>query len=292
MDKLFGALNVNKPVGMTSRQAVDCVKRLVRPVKVGHVGTLDPLASGVLIVCLGPATRLTEYAHRFAKTYRATFLLGCRSATDDLEGELQQVAGAPQPSIDEVQAALPDFLGDIQQRPPAFSAVKVKGQVAYKLARRGQQLDLPERTVTVDRLEVLRYEYPELELDVQCGSGTYIRSLGRDLAESLGTGAVMSALVRMAIGPFTLKDAISTDDLDTDKIHQALIPPQRLLQGLPTVELSLSEVEEVRNGRPIAPLAESPEIGEEIAALKHDLLVAILIKKSDGLLWPKRNFVT
>lgn len=159
----------------------------MRPVKVGHAGTLDPLATGVLVVCLGPATRLIQYVQQLPKRYTGTFLLGRRSASDDIEEEIVELQNVAVPTIDEVLAVLPRFTGTIQQRPPIYSAIKVKGQRAYDLARAGQDLQLDARPVVIHDLRVVRYEYPELVLDIGCGSGTYIRSLGRDIAESLAT---------------------------------------------------------------------------------------------------------
>ena len=201
---MFGLLNVHKPAGITSRDVVNRIQRVVRPVKVGHAGTLDPLATGVLVICLGSATRLIEYVQRMPKHYRGTFLLGRKSDTEDIEGEIEVLDAAPQPSIDEIHAALPQFVGTIRQRPPAYSALKVGGKRAYQLARAGQEVQLAARPIEVYSLSLQHYEYPEIVLDIQCGSGTYVRSLGRDLADGLGTGAVMSALERTAIGDFDL----------------------------------------------------------------------------------------
>src|SRR5688572_23208926 len=139
---LFGILNINKPSGITSRDAVNRVERLTRPVRCGHAGTLDPLASGVLVICVGSATRLVQYVQRMPKRYRATFLLGCQSPTDDVEGEITQFEAANQPTRMQIEAALPSFLGEILQRPPDHSAVKVAGRRAYSLARKGKPVDL------------------------------------------------------------------------------------------------------------------------------------------------------
>src|SRR5262249_43555691 len=154
------------------------------------------------VICVGQATRLIQYVQRLPKRYRATFLLGRHSETDDTEGEITLIEGAPQPARAEIEAALSKFIGDIEQRPPAHSAVKIAGRRAYKLARQGRAVEIAPRTVTIHSLNILRYDYPELELVVECGSGTYIRSLGRDLASALGTAAVMSALERTAVGGF------------------------------------------------------------------------------------------
>ncbi|MBU4397786.1 MAG: tRNA pseudouridine(55) synthase TruB, partial [Planctomycetes bacterium] len=220
-----GILNLNKPAGISSRRAVDLVKRLVRPAKVGHAGTLDPLATGVLVVCVGAATRLTEYVQRMPKRYLGTFLLGRRSPTEDVEGDVTELSDAPVPTHAQIAAAAECFVGRIAQRPPSFSAIKVKGRRAYKLARGGQRVQLPARPVNVYRIEVKAYKYPELVLDVECGGGTYIRSLGRDLAESLGTAAVMSALTRTAVGNFRIEQSVDPNVLDCSNLTGWLQPP-------------------------------------------------------------------
>src|SRR4051812_33252391 len=161
-----GLLNLNKPIGVTSRDVVDRVSRPLRKVKVGHAGTLDPLASGVLVICVGQATRLIQYVQRMPKSYRATFLLGKRSATDDTEGPLENVLHATAPSRDILDVALSRFVGEISQLPPAHSAVKLAGRRAYELARRGIEVRLQPRTVTIHRIALLRYAYPELSLEI------------------------------------------------------------------------------------------------------------------------------
>jgi len=235
---LFGFLNIDKPGGVTSRDVVNRVQRLVRPHKVGHAGTLDPLATGVLVVAVGPATRLIEYVQRLPKTYLATFLLGRSSDTEDIAGEVVELPGAAVPTETQLRAALPQFLGTIQQRPPAFSALKVAGQRAYDLARRGDAVELLPRPVEIYDLEILRYAYPELQLLIRCGSGTYVRSLGRDLAESLGTAAVMSALRRLVIGPFTAETAIAADSLSASSIEHQLLSPLMALGEMPRIEVN------------------------------------------------------
>ncbi len=297
----FALLNVNKPPGLSSRDVVDRVARLVRPAKCGHAGTLDPLATGVLVLCIGQATRLTQYVQRMAKRYEATFLLGRRSPTDDTEGEIELLVGAPQPTRDELQAALPQFVGQVRQRPPAHSAVKIGGKRAYKLARAGKAVEPPERTIAIHELAVRRYEYPELELSIHCGSGTYVRSLGRDLAAALGTAAVMSALVRTAVGRFRLEDAVTLDELTSDTLPGHLQPALTAVADLPRVELTDAELVEVRNGRPIemrsaerpAAEASSPQAGtpQEYAAVDAaGRLAGILFEKRPSQLWPARNF--
>ena len=251
-----GLLNLNKPVGMTSRQAVDIVHRLSRPAKAGHAGTLDPLAQGVLVVCAGSATRLIGYVQRMRKQYLGTFLLGRTSVTEDIEGQVTELPDAPVPTHAQIEAAARRFLGRIEQRPPAFSALKIQGRPAYKLARQGKPVELAPRPVEIFRIEIKRYEYPELVLEIDCGGGTYIRSLGRDLAQALGTGAVMSALVRTSIGGFHVAEAIDPSRLTRDNWHAFLQPPLRAVEYLPRVPLSAEEAVRLRNGQTIAAKAE------------------------------------
>ncbi|MEX2168507.1 MAG: tRNA pseudouridine(55) synthase TruB [Pirellulales bacterium] len=285
---MFGVLNIHKPARCTSRDVVNRVQRLVRPVKVGHAGTLDPLATGVLLVCVGPATRLLEYAHRFPKSYRGSFLLGRHSASDDLESEVIELADAAIPTRDAVDAAVPKFVGEIMQRPPAFSAVKVEGRRAYKLARSGKPVELAEKPVTIHSLNVVEYQYPQLMLDIRCGSGTYIRSLGRDFAAELGTAAVMSALVRTSIGPFHLKDALPLDEVTVESLANRLQSPLGLLDGMPTVTVTDAEVATICRGIAIPGGA---TVGEVAAVDVSGALVAILVSAGEGLLRPQRVFL-
>jgi tRNA pseudouridine55 synthase len=277
-----GILNLNKPPGLTSRQAVDRVQRLVRPAKAGHAGTLDPLASGVLVVCVGPATRLIQYVQQMPKRYAAEFLLGRESPTDDVEGEVVDWPDLPIPDVDALHAAIPQFTGRIEQRPPAFSAIKVRGRRAYDLARRGHQVELAARPVEVYGIELVDYDFPRLKLDVRCGGGTYIRSLGRDLAESLGTKAVMSALERTAVGDFRVEDAVELSQLTPADWREKLQPPLCAVAGLPQVSLSPDQVADARHGRHIE-LAAAPIGGAELAGVDPSgSLVAILVLRGSG----------
>jgi tRNA pseudouridine55 synthase len=286
---MFGLLNIHKPSGMTSRDVVNRVQRLLRGVKVGHAGTLDPLATGVLVVALGPATRLVEYVQRMPKTYVGTFLLGRASDTEDVEGNVIELDDPPRPTRQEIEAALPDFLGTIQQLPPAFSALKVQGRRAYDLARRGEQVELQPRPIEIARLALARYEYPELELEVCCGSGTYIRSLGRDIAQSLGTAAVMSALQRTAIGDFRLAEAMELEPLSVEIVARRLLSPRRAVVQLPTVALTGEEMRRIANGMTVGNRW-SVEAAEIAAVDGLDRLVAILTPRGLGELGPARNF--
>ena len=201
-----GVLNLNKPGGMTSRDVVDLVSRPLRKakVKVGHAGTLDPLATGVLVVCVGSATRLIEYVQRMPKAYRTVVLLGARSDTLDADGKVEAVEDPPIPTEAEVRSALLTQVGTISQMPPQFSALKVEGKRAYDLAREGQAVELAARPVRIDQVELISYAWPRLELQVDCGSGTYIRSIARDIGEILGCGGLVEVLTRTRIGPFRL----------------------------------------------------------------------------------------
>jgi tRNA pseudouridine55 synthase len=282
-------LNLNKPAGPTSRQVVDVVQRLARPAKVGHAGTLDPLASGVLVVGVGAGTRLVDYVQRMPKRYTGTFLLGRRSPTEDIEGEVTLLEGGPRPAAEQVRAAAGALLGEIQQRPPAYSALKLAGRRAYELARQGHPVELPARPVTVYAIAVSRYEYPELVLEVECSRGTYVRSLGRDLARWLGTEAVMSALVRRAVGPFRLEDAADPGLLTRENLAGHLLPMLRAVDTLPRVVLSAEEIGRLRNGLAVAAEPPVPEAAEIAAVDAQGRLVAILCPRGEGLLGPLRN---
>jgi tRNA pseudouridine55 synthase len=279
-----GLLNLNKPGGMTSRDAVDVVQRLLpRRTKIGHAGTLDPLASGVLVLCVGAATRLIGHVQRMPKRYTGAFLLGRRSPTEDVEGDVTELEDPPVPTPEAFAAAARALVGVIQQRPPAYSALKVQGRRAYDVARRGGDVDLKPRPVTVYRLDVRRYEYPEVTLDVECGAGTYIRSLGRDLAESLGTAAVMSGLVRTAIGEFSIDRAVGPEQLDRATLAEHLLPAILAVPTLPRVVLSAEEMTEIGHGRNIRPRPELPEAPEYAALDPAGRLTAILVPRSTGL---------
>jgi tRNA pseudouridine55 synthase len=291
-----GIVNVNKPPGWTSRDVVNRIDRLCRPAKAGHAGTLDPLATGVLVICVGQATRLIEYVQRMRKRYRATFLLGRSSETDDTEGDVTVVADAAMASRMEIDSVLQRFIGLISQRPPAHSAIKVQGRRAYQLARQGAAVELAPRVVEIHSLQVLRYDYPTLDLDIECGSGTYVRALGRDLAAELGTAAVMSALERTAVGAFRVEDAVALDELSAETVAKHLQPPTAAVTELLKVVLDAAQLHEIRHGRPIAiptsdlggsPGATSPEWAAVSAAGE---LAAILREKRPGELWPHRNF--
>ena len=210
---LSGILNVDKPPGMTSHDVVDTVRRLAGQRKVGHAGTLDPMATGVLLVCLGKATRVAEYLMQGRKRYRATIVLGATTDTYDAEGQITSTSDDTDFPKAEIEAALETFVGSIEQVPPMYSAIKQEGQPLYRLARQGQTVERSPRPVQIDAIDLLTWTPPALSIDVTCSPGTYIRSLAHDLGQCLGSGAYLSSLVRLASGRFTLEDATSLERL-------------------------------------------------------------------------------
>jgi tRNA pseudouridine55 synthase len=228
-DPLHGVLVLDKPSGITSMTAVAMVRRRAGGVKTGHAGTLDPLATGVLVIALGHATRSIDRLMATDKRYRTAIDLSAFTTTDDLEGERSEVAVAQPPSMDAVRTALHRFIGEVRQRPPAFSAVKVAGQRAYKLARKGEAPVIEPRLVFVYELSLVNYAWPRLELDIRCAKGFYVRSLARDLGEALGVGGHCVSIRRTAVGPFTLEMSKRPDDLPERLSQSDLIPLETAL---------------------------------------------------------------
>ena len=284
-----GLLNVYKTNGWTSRDVVNRIERLVKPARAGHAGTLDPLAEGVLIVCVGTATRLISAVQEHDKEYRAVFRLGCRSPTDDNTAELTTVDVTHPPQPADIENLLPQFIGDIQQTPPQFSAVHVDGQRAYNLARRGETVEIAPRQVHVERITLLRYEWPQLELLIQCGSGTYIRSIGRDLGNLLGCGAVMTELVRTRIGPFDLKTAVRLDDLDKETLANHLRPPAAAVEHWPRHVCTAAELWEIAHGRQITGV--TPQAGRVALLTLSGELAALGEPRSLGRIAPTQVFI-
>jgi tRNA pseudouridine55 synthase len=224
---MFGILNLRKPSGPTSRDCVNSIQRLLRPEKVGHAGTLDPLASGVLLILVGQAVRLTDAVHTLPKEYTGTFQLGVTSESTDCETPLVPIESAPVVDREAIVGQLPSFLGTIAQSPPKYSAVWIDGTRAHELARSGKEFEMPSRQVVIDSLEVTSFEYPYFELKMTCGTGTYVRSLGRDIARKLGSDAVMTKLVRTAIGPFRLEHSCEAESLASRESIEASLAPAR-----------------------------------------------------------------
>lgn len=242
-----GLLLVDKPRGITSHDAVEGVRRALGVKKVGHAGTLDPMASGLLVMGVGRATRLLRFLGELDKEYEGSARLG--EETDTLDTEGQVVRTAPVDSSEpDVRAAMAGLVGAISQRPPAFSAVKVQGRRLYQAARRGEAVEAEPRTVRVDAFELLGFDGRDVEFRVVCGGGTYVRSLVSELGTRLGCGAHLTRLVRTRTGPFAVKDAVPPDRTDTP------LPIERAVAHLPRMDLTEDEAEAARHGRPLGPL--------------------------------------
>jgi tRNA pseudouridine55 synthase len=282
-----GMLVLDKPRGITSRDAVDRAQRwFPRSVRLGHTGTLDPLATGVLVLCVGSATRLTEYVQHMDKVYETIILLGERSDTDDADGTLTVVENASVPTREQIAECLRGFLGEIEQVPPIFSAAKVSGDRAYELARAGQQVMLSARRVRVDGIDLRSYDYPRLELEIRCGKGTYIRSIARDLGERLGCGGLVEVLRRTRVGPFRAEDGVSPGT-DRETARAKLLPVATALADLPRVEITPDEAAAMRQGRAIA--LRDVE-GDEAAAFTPDgtLVGVVAVDRAAALLRPTK----
>jgi tRNA pseudouridine55 synthase len=246
-----GFLVLDKPAGPTSRDVVNRVLRSLPPrTRIGHTGTLDPLATGVLVVAIGAATRLTSYVQSMSKIYQSKLRLGQVSDTDDAAGKVETMEAAEVPSRSALQSCLESMCGEIEQLPPAFSAAKLEGRRAYDLARRGKAVSLKPRRVQVHTIEVVNFEYPHLDLVVKCGKGTYIRALARDIGQKLGCGAMVESLRRTAVGPFTVEQAIDLERAD-EQARQHLLPLALALADLPVLELCPTEIERFRHGQRI-----------------------------------------
>ncbi len=254
-DPIHGWLVLDKPLEMTSTQAVGKCRWLYNAKKAGHAGTLDPLASGVLPIAFGEATKTVPFAQEAGKTYRFTIRWGSSTTTQDAEGDVVAESDV-RPSVEEIKAALPQFIGDIEQIPPKYSAIKVDGERAYDLARAGEDVELEARPVRIDALSVLDVPSPDLcVLEMRCGKGAYVRSVARDLAHALGTEGHVAALRRTQVGPFSLEDAISLDALE-DLVHkaralEALLPVETALDDIPALAVTDGEAFQLRQGRSI-----------------------------------------
>lgn len=212
--ELHGFLNIDKPLGWTSHDVVGRLRRILKIRKIGHAGTLDPAATGVLVVGVGRATRFLDYVQDGSKSYAAHIVLGVSSETADIDGRVAERSqqGAV-PTRDEIEAILPDFTGVIDQVPPKYSAVKQDGEPLYRRMRRGEDVEVPTRTVAVHSLKVIDFNFPDLVASIDCGSGVYVRSLARDIGERLGTVAYLHHLVRTSVGAFDLRSAMSIDEV-------------------------------------------------------------------------------
>jgi len=250
---ISGILVVDKPVGLTSHDVVQIIRSGTGIRRAGHTGTLDPRASGVLVILVGPAVRLSEFVSASDKRYQAVLRLGSTTDTYDAEGRFTRQSSAPvNISEEKFEEALKQFIGEIEQTPPPFSAVTVHGRKAYEMARQGEEVDLAPRKIQVYHLEVLEWAPPEVVIDVHCSSGTYVRSLANDMGNVLGCGAYLIGLRRTKNGRFSLRDAVPLRKLQDAFLagnwYQYLIPAAEALADWPGVELNPDEVEEVKHG--------------------------------------------
>ena len=299
---ISGALVVDKPVGMTSHDVVQAIRNGTGLRRAGHTGTLDPRASGVLVILVGPAVRLSEYVSASDKRYQAIIRLGGTTDTYDAEGEVTQNLTKDPMSVTEAEfeEALKTFVGEIEQTPPPYSAVKVQGRKAYEMARKGEEVELEPRKITVHHLEVLEWTPPEVVIDVHCSSGTYVRSLANDLGINLGCGAYLVGLRRTKSGRFSLRDSVPLRKLQeaftAGNWYQYLIPAAEALGDWPAVELNPDEVEGVRHGHRVK-AKEADTVNEKVRGVStQGELVALmeLMTADDGSQeWqPKKVFFT
>jgi len=246
-----GFLNLNKPFDWTSHDCVAKTRKLLRLKRVGHAGTLDPAATGVLPIALGKATRLLQYLPG-NKAYKATIRLGVQTTTDDLQGEII-ASVACSVNLADVETALKQFEGKIQQIPPSYSAIQVEGKRLYDLARKGEAVDVPARTVEIFQIEILDWrsgDFPELDVAIACGSGTYIRAIARDLGKVLQTGGTLAALIRTESSGFHYSDSLTFSDLEAGTFQ--LTPPDAALQHLPSVTLTATSAQKWCQGQRVA----------------------------------------
>jgi tRNA pseudouridine55 synthase len=300
---LSGILNVDKPPGMTSHDVVDAVRRVAGQRKVGHAGTLDPMATGVLLVCLGRATRVAEYLMAGQKRYRATIVLGTTTDTYDAEGEITTSGGRTDFARAEIEAALARFVGSIEQVPPMYSALKQHGQPLYKLARQGKTVERKPRRVEIDGIELLDWTPSSLVVEVTCSPGTYIRSLAHDLGQHLDSGAYLAALVRLGSGQFSLQEAVSLERLEEAFQHgqedRYLLPLDEAFLGWPAMIVGADDARHIVHGQavrgdpPVVDQAGGDLTGAPLYraySLDGDFLAIMAFHAASGQWRPKKVF--
>jgi tRNA pseudouridine55 synthase len=296
--KYSGILNLNKPIGATSHDIVNRVRRVVGQRRVGHAGTLDPLASGVLLVCLGAATRVSDELMCSTKLYRATLRFGASSTTDDAEGLLTPVALPPSLNATEILAAAHRLLGDVDQIPPLYSAIKVAGKPLYERARAGETLAPAPRRVRIDCIELQNWCPPDATIEVRCSKGTYIRSIARDLGAAVRTAAYLTSLTRLASGGFRLADSVTAEEVaraaTNGYLDRLLYPIDVAVAYWPAVVLEPEQLRQVVTGRPLE-LASTSEVANScLRAYDADgMLVALLqFQDADAKWWPDKVFTS
>lgn len=288
-----GFLVVDKPAGSTSHDVVDAARRWLGIRRIGHLGTLDPQATGVLPLAIRSATKLVPFFQDSHKSYVGTVHLGKETDTLDGEGQVLRTFEGELPGEEDVRAALPHFLGDIEQIPPMYSAVKRDGVPLHRLARQGQEVERPPKKVHVERLELTRFESPEAEIEVDCGSGTYVRTLAADLGTRLGCGAYLSGLRRTRSGPFEIGEALTYETCEQaaeeGKLEDLLVAPHVAL-GFPVVNLAEPAAQRILNGGDISPgTLHRARPGTRVSAVGPEgRLIAILELRGDRQLWPLR----
>ncbi|MET0400724.1 MAG: tRNA pseudouridine(55) synthase TruB [Longimicrobiaceae bacterium] len=284
-----GVLAVDKPVGPTSHDAVAAVRRALGTRQVGHTGTLDPFASGLLLVCLGPATRLAEYLTPLPKTYRAVMRLGEATDTDDRTGRVVAASDAWRELAEaRVRAALERQVGEIEQLPPRFSAKKVDGERMYAAARRGEEVERKPSRVVIHRMEVVEVRLPEVEFEVECGSGTYIRAIARDAGEALGVGGHLAELRRTRMGAHSVDAAVPLDALgDAERVLAAALSPAEAVAHLPRVEVDAAGAAALGHGRPLPAPADAPA-GVPLALVAADGALLAIGERTGDRVQPRK----
>ncbi|MFP6640086.1 MAG: tRNA pseudouridine(55) synthase TruB [Myxococcota bacterium] len=288
-----GFLVVDKPNGVTSHDMVEAARGWLGIRRVGHLGTLDPQATGVLPLAIRGATKLVPFVQAGEKSYVGTVRLGLTTDTLDGQGKVTDRHDGPLPEEGDVRSALKQFEGEIEQIPPMYSAVKRDGVPLHRLARQGRYVERDPKPVFIRRIEVLRFESPDVEIAVQCGAGTYVRSLAHDLGQALGCGAYLSSLRRLGSAPFEIGEAHTPEACEEaareQRIEQWLVPPEQAL-GLAVLKLLPPAVKRIENGGDISPgTLERERAGTRVSALDQTgRLVAILELRADRRLWPLR----
>jgi len=282
-------LPVDKPEGPTSHDVVDLARRALHIRRIGHTGTLDPFASGLLLLCVGRATRLAEYFSGLDKAYQAVARLGIATDTLDRDGEVvHECADWSAVTEDRIRDVLASFQGTIAQVPPQFSAKKVGGEAMYRRARRGESVDLPASHVTIHEIELLSVDLPELRFTLRCSTGTYVRAIARDLGEALGVGAHLTELRRTGIGSFRVADAINVEALtDGGTVRHASVDPLDALRHMPSLEIDDDVARKLIHGQKV-------RLTEERApgwlAVSHGGVLLAIAEVEDGLLIPRKVF--
>lgn len=291
---LRGGLIINKQAGVSSHDVIYGVRRYIdnKDVKVGHSGTLDPFATGVLLVLIGNATRLQDELHLLPKTYEAEITLGAISDTDDLTGSIQDMHIARIPSQEDIKEALQAIKNQTTQIPPQYSAIKRAGKPMYTHARKGEIVELQPRPISIFDISLLSYSYPILNISVHCSTGTYIRSIARDIGSTLQVGGYCSQLCRTAIGPFEVKNSIAVEQLP-ENIEGALVTPEQLTQHLPSVVFTVENVAKLKNGREVE-VAEKVPVNTPVALYtnSNQLFGIGLRQQNSSLLTPQKIFLS